>query len=216
MINARLKLKIVFVVITLAVSTLVLQEQRIHELGKETVVLKSDIATANAKIDSVVGVVYNRTDTLNTKIDGLTRIIQDLRTTLEATKQQQQKTTRTLTEISRGGLVMRATAYDLTVASCGKRPSHPEYGITRSGTKAVAGRTVAVDPDTIPLGSKLFIKFPLKYKYLDGYYIAEDTGNEVKDDIIDIFLGEYDPVVDNFGAQQVKVYVLRKGWAKKS
>lgn len=43
------------------------------------------------------------------------------------------------------------------------------------------GRTIAVDPDVIPLGSKVLI---------DGQeYIAEDTGGAIKGNIIDMFVG---------------------------
>ena len=89
-----------------------------------------------------------------------------------------------------GARKMRATAYDLSVESCGKRPGHPQYGITSSGTKATVGRTVAVDPEVIPLGSRVFIIFPQEYSELDGIYIAEDTGLLIKGEAIDIFFGE--------------------------
>lgn len=112
-------------------------------------------------------------------------------------------------------LTMKATAYDLSIQSCGKDRSHPFYGITSIGIRAKFGRTVAVDPKYIPLGSRLSIKFPEKYKYLDGIYIAEDTGSKVKGNIVDIFWGE-DKVgseyIKNqameFGVQQVKVRIL--------
>jgi 3D (Asp-Asp-Asp) domain-containing protein len=110
---------------------------------------------------------------------------------------------------------MKATAYDLSVESCGKNSSHPEYGITASGTRATAKRTIAVDPSVIPLGSKLYIVFPDKYSYLNGEYIAEDTGRLIKGNIVDIFLGEDKPgqntiakQTDAFGVQKVTVYVL--------
>lgn len=110
---------------------------------------------------------------------------------------------------------MRATAYDLSVESCGKRPGHPQYGITTSGARAVVGRTVAVDPTVIPLGSKVFISFPVEYSDLDGIYIAEDTGRLIKGDSIDIFFGEdpegkrdiYESAM-KFGVRYVNVRVL--------
>ncbi len=89
-----------------------------------------------------------------------------------------------------GGRRMKATAYDLSVESCGKKPEHPQYGITSSGTKATVGRTIAVDPEVIPLGSRVYISFPSEYSSLDGIYIAEDTGRLIKGDKIDIFFGE--------------------------
>ena len=45
-------------------------------------------------------------------------------------------------------------------------------GVTFTGTKAIEGRTVAVDPNVIPLGSTVII---------DGHeYIAEDIGGAIK------------------------------------
>lgn len=113
-------------------------------------------------------------------------------------------------------LDMRATAYDLSYESCKKDRDHPEYGITYSGRRAVLGRTVAVDPKTIPLDSELYIVFPNEYSHLDGIYVAEDIGSAVKDDIIDVFLGE-DKVgesivaqkVREFGVRNVEVFVLK-------
>lgn len=110
---------------------------------------------------------------------------------------------------------MRATAYDLSVESCGKRPGHPEYGVTSSGARAVVGRTVAVDPTVIPLGSRLFITFPAEYSDLDGVYMAEDTGHILKGDSIDIFFGEdvqgsreiYESAM-KFGVRYVDVRIL--------
>lgn len=110
---------------------------------------------------------------------------------------------------------MKATAYDLSYKSCGKTPDHPAYGITKSGTRATVGRTVAVDPEVIPLGSRLYITFPEEYAHLNGEYIAEDTGSLIKGNSIDIFFGEdkegstevYDNAME-FGVRYVDVQVL--------
>jgi len=83
-----------------------------------------------------------------------------------------------------------ATAYDLSFQSCGKYPDNPSYGITYSGSKAIKGRTIAVDPDVIPLGSKVYIEFPKEYISMNGWYIAEDTGSKVKGNTIDVFMGK--------------------------
>lgn len=110
---------------------------------------------------------------------------------------------------------MRATAYDLSFESCGKTRSHPSYGITFSGTRVKMGRTVAVDPEYIPLGSRLKISFSEKYKHLDGIYIAEDTGNKIKGNTVDVFFGEDEAgsryiynKAKEFGVQAVKVDIL--------
>lgn len=102
-------------------------------------------------------------------------------------------------------LIMSATAYDLSVESCGKTPDHPEYGITRSGTKARPG-VVAVDPRVIPLGTKLYVES------LDGwadygFASAEDTGGAIKGKKIDLFM-EDSKKVWRFGRRNVRVYIL--------
>jgi 3D (Asp-Asp-Asp) domain-containing protein len=102
-----------------------------------------------------------------------------------------------------------ATAYDLSYESCGKYPSNPAYGVTFSGKKAVKGTTIAVDPLVIPLGSNVYIKFPDKFSYLDGWYIAEDIGSKVKGNIIDIFLGESAfKEMENFGSRKINVEII--------
>jgi 3D (Asp-Asp-Asp) domain-containing protein len=103
-------------------------------------------------------------------------------------------------------LRMKATAYDLSVESCGKDRNHPEYGITYSGTRAEAGRTVAVDPEVIPLGSIIRITFPEKYSYMDGIYVAEDTGRLISGNSIDIFFGE-----DEAGSREINKKALEFG-----
>ena len=131
------------------------------------------------------------------------------------------------TSISRGKsndiLECKATAYDLSVKSCGKPPSHKEYGITASG-RSIAGKTrleaacVAVDPKVIPLGSLLYISFTdEKYQQYNGVYQALDTGSGVKGKHVDIFLGDFNSTkeakeVINFGVTKCKVKVLRYGW----
>jgi 3D (Asp-Asp-Asp) domain-containing protein len=114
-----------------------------------------------------------------------------------------------------GVVKMTATAYDLSFESCGKAPSHPAYGVTSSGTKAAVGRTIAVDPEVIPLGSKVKITFPEKYSYLDGTYVAEDTGRLIKGNRVDVFFGEdkagsktVNKLAMDFGVQDVEVEII--------
>ncbi|MBR2567994.1 MAG: G5 domain-containing protein, partial [Paenibacillus sp.] len=66
---------------------------------------------------------------------------------------------------------------------------------TASGTKVTEGRTIAVDPDVVPLGW---------WVYIEGYgfYRAEDTGGAVKGKIMDIYF-------DN--SSQVKRFGRKKG-----
>lgn len=71
------------------------------------------------------------------------------------------------------------------------------YPITASGTRVRAGRTVAVDPKVIPLGTRLYIEGI-------GERIAEDTGGKVRGRHIDVYMPSV-PHARRFGVQRAKV-----------
>lgn len=57
-------------------------------------------------------------------------------------------------------------------------------GITATGTKATAGRTIAADPDVLPMGTTVII---------DGHtYTVEDVGGAIKGKRIDIFMDSHE------------------------
>ena len=89
--------------------------------------------------------------------------------------------------------------------------SGPQTGqawpITATGTAARAGRTVAVDPKVIPLGSKIYIEGL-------GERIAEDVGGGIKGHHIDVYLGTV-PQARTFGVQRGTVSVLDRAKPKK-
>ena len=61
-------------------------------------------------------------------------------------------------------------------------------GITKIGTIATSGRTIAVDPDEIPLGSTV---------YIDGHqYIAEDIGGQIQGKRIDLYFDSHDEALE--------------------
>jgi 3D (Asp-Asp-Asp) domain-containing protein len=72
---------------------------------------------------------------------------------------------------------------------------------TYSGTRPLEGRTIAVDPSVIPLGSRV---------YIDGYgmFIAEDTGGAVKGNHVDIFLNSHARCEQN-GVTSAKIYLIK-------
>lgn len=71
---------------------------------------------------------------------------------------------------------------------------------TASGTMPTTGRTVAVDPKVIPLGTRLHIEGV-------GVRIAEDTGRKIKGKKLDLFLSSMGDCT-RFGVRSRQVYIL--------
>ncbi|HXH23024.1 MAG TPA: ubiquitin-like domain-containing protein [Dehalococcoidia bacterium] len=91
---------------------------------------------------------------------------------------------------------MYATWYN--AASSGRAPTDPYYGITASGVPVTRG-IVAVDPNFIPLGTRLYVP-----GY--GFAIAGDTGGGVIGNMID--LGYPDGVTPDGPTGWIDVFIL--------
>ena len=103
----------------------------------------------------------------------------------------------------------KATAYCLCKKCCGKSETHPEYGVTASGLKIIPGtgmKVIAVDPNVIPLGTKVYIE-GLNGAKDYGYAIAADTGSAIKDLKIDLSMETHEKAYQ-WGRKQVKIYVI--------
>jgi len=94
------------------------------------------------------------------------------------------------------------TAYTAGYESTGKRPGDPAYGITYSGTRVKEGRTIAVDPEVIPLGSQVYIEGL-------GIRTAEDIGSAIKGNRIDVYMDDVEEALEFGVKKNVKVYVLQ-------
>ncbi len=81
----------------------------------------------------------------------------------------------------------------------------PDFsGLTYTGVQVEIGM-IAVDPDTIPLKSTVYVD--CAYPGISGIYRAEDTGSAIIDNIIDIYMGmDFTPMYA-FGRRDVRVYV---------
>lgn len=92
----------------------------------------------------------------------------------------------------------KLTAYCACEKCCGKAPSDPYYGITAYGYQVTAGRTIAVDPKVIPIGSEVVI---------NGHtYIAEDVGGAIKENRVDIYFNTHQEALE-FGVQYAEVFI---------
>ncbi|WCS68727.1 hypothetical protein Goe19_00860 [Bacillus phage vB_BsuM-Goe19] len=111
-----------------------------------------------------------------------------------------------------------ATAYGASKENLGV----PDWWVptykTATGTTPTEGRTIAVDPDVIPLHSKVYIESD--FPGITGEYIAEDTGGAIKGKRIDIYFNDIPPKYSpsaarkrmlKFGKRTVKVTILRRG-----
>lgn len=106
--------------------------------------------------------------------------------------------TRDVVETSRGVVRYREV---LTMEASAYLPGDGDgRGITASGMVAQRG-VVAVDPNVIPLGTRL---------YIPGYgmAIAADTGGAIKGHRIDLLMDSYGEAME-FGRRSIEVYVLQ-------
>lgn len=102
-------------------------------------------------------------------------------------------------------LTAHVTAYCPCVICCDKHSAeHPDnigtdfVQLTASGTVPTTSRTIAVDPDVIPIGSYVMIG--------KAVYIAEDTGSFIDGSDIDIFMGSHGQA-NEFGTKKREVTV---------
>lgn len=99
----------------------------------------------------------------------------------------------------------RLTYYDDSEATpTNSHPSDPYYGITASGRPSQEGLTIATDPNVIPLGTWVLLKWP------DGRIEkrrADDTGGAIKGMKIDYYVPK---VTSDMGVEQVQIKVLGK------
>lgn len=74
------------------------------------------------------------------------------------------------------------------------RYTNHDYGTGVGNCPLIPYKTIAVDPDVVPFGSKVFIKETLGMKLPDGSihdgnWMAEDTGSAIVGNRVDIFVG---------------------------
>ena len=112
-------------------------------------------------------------------------------------KQIQQLASRSGNNSSGKTLSMEATAYNWDCNSCDGR------GFTATGynVKANPDGVVAVDPNIIPLGTKLYVE-----GY--GYAVARDTGRDIKGDRIDLHMRSIGEALTYGRKYNVKVKIL--------
>lgn len=99
---------------------------------------------------------------------------------------------------------MRKSYYTVTFYTNGyestqKKAGDSGYGVTASGTKATAGRTIAA-PKSIPFGTKVYIEGI-------GTRVVEDRGGAIADGHIDVFVNDVN-MARSLGKQTLLVEIL--------
>jgi len=102
------------------------------------------------------------------------------------------------------GVTYEYSYYLDVVATCYGEADGYSGSITATGTQARVG-VIAVDPKTIPLGSKVFVTG--SYREL-GVCYAEDTGGFIKGNRIDVYLEGTLQQLLEFGRRDMRVYIL--------
>lgn len=104
-----------------------------------------------------------------------------------------------------------ATGYTAGYESTGKKPNHPQYGITYSGVKVRRDKntvsTIAADLKLFPIGTILYIP-----GY--GYGVVADKGSAIKGKKIDLYFDTTKQVYKEWGKKEVEVQIVRKGTGK--
>lgn len=102
---------------------------------------------------------------------------------------------------------VEATAYDVSIKSCGKTDGITASGFDLTGHTWQTARCVATDWDVFPKGSKLYIEFDGASEY-DGIYYVRDKGGAIKGRRIDLFIETRQGCI-NFGRRKARVTVLQ-------
>lgn len=90
----------------------------------------------------------------------------------------------------------RITSYCNCVICCEQWAG---LGTTASGTHVTEGRTIAVDPNVIPLGSKV--------EFNNNVFVAEDVGGAIKQNHIDVYIDGHQRALSYSGAGMRDVYI---------
>lgn len=96
-------------------------------------------------------------------------------------------------------------SYSKVLTGCATAYTASSGALTSTGVPAYVGG-VAVNPNIIPYGSKLYI---VADGYTYGYATAVDTGGALMSGsaLVDLYMNTYDECI-NFGRRNVKVYIL--------
>lgn len=152
------------------------------------------VATLHTKLDRMLTELDAIRETITETTEGAGRAdVLASMTDPEPVTEEVEETAEPAPELQSLG-TFKLTAYCPCPKCCGEWAD----GITYTGTEATAGRTVAVDPKVIPLGSTVYIN--------GSAYVAEDIGGAIKGNRIDVYFPDHKTALQ-FGVQHAEVEI---------
>lgn len=165
----------------------------------EKTLISKPLSIANSETDSV-SELQNAIDTLNSYIPLL-----NSSTIINKAKEGISNAESRISELNKPIVPTTSTEIGTVIKTLTmESTAYYGHGITASGLKPVRNpdgiSTIAVDPNVIPLGTKV---------YVSGYglAIAADTGGAIKGNIIDVFLNTHEECI-SWGRRNVTVQIL--------
>lgn len=148
----------------------------------------TELRKINNSVNTTINEQTDKINDLEVKVSELEKENEQLRPKSNTKKSTEQSNTSTKSEATQEKTIssegknlgqFKITAYCNCSKCCGQWAGGP----TAYGTMPAEGRTIAVDPNVIPLGSKVVI---------DGHtYVAEDTGSAIKGNKIDMYFNSH-------------------------
>lgn len=160
------------------------------ELNENKILMEQITEELNTKNNKLL-LETNRANKLNESLTDIRLMLEEARKTIDELKNEEYK-------------LVYIGNYKLT-HYCTEKREHTcgtGTGLTATGTKVTAGRSIAVDPSIIPYGSKVYIE-----GY--GWRIAEDCGGGVDGKHIDIAVDSHSHAL-KMGTKTGGVWLLVK------
>ena len=193
-------LVICFISYVFSISYFFIQNVNYSSKLEEQIEINKQLIEENEKIRELSSSIQKEKELIEEQVTNLTKQNEDLLKLIEELKSEIETLEKTAWKN------FKATAY--TTYENGDEYASRIYGnLTASGTTVKQGRTIAVDRNLIPLGTKVEIQFPDEYSYMNGTFIAEDTGNAIKGNKIDVYFDSIN-VCNQFGIRDVKLRII--------
>ena len=190
----------------------VAKESNVESLGEKTIVA-GKMVQVSEKMTGISGGFYVSTDSHQFEPNGMHTMSLTVSKTLDLNEIEYEPPEEPSSYTYVEGKKIEGVAYSTGWVSTAYAPAlgginGSGTGLTASGTKVVEGRTIAVDPNIIPLGSIVAVYVPNGKDYT-GLYLAEDTGGAIKGKKIDIAVKPDHAMA--FGVRNIQVAVLETG-----